>query len=200
MLLFEYFWRFGFVSRYKVQPFFYAELGGPSKEIPDFLVELTDGQVHVVEVKSGKFVTAEILGNFKIHRSFMKEFGISHHLWTDTDPRNLTNKLNRQTWHSVRHVDRGLCFELDSLARARLQELVDSGATYLGELMKPDLFGWDQLMAAITLRIFDLNITEKIHENTPIFRSLPSDFYAHFFEEKHVAEGWWNSLPSRRVE
>jgi len=195
MLLFEHLWRVGYVVRYKPQPLNLLTIGGPDA-IPDFLVELSTDELHIVEVKSGRFVTESVLNRFEMHRSFLKDVGIAHHLWTDTDPRNRTNKLNRETWHAVRHVYRGRSFELDASTRARLEVYRATGIQRLGELMGANLFSWDQLVAAIHQRILHIDITRAINENTKVLPTISVSYYQYLFKDGDASASWWDSLPS----
>ncbi len=159
MLLFEQLWREGYVSRYKAQPFTLEEIGGPVKRVPDFLVELFDGRVYVVQIKAERFCTDAVKNILDVDRVFLLEHGLEQLLWTDKSVLSNALKTNMLRLDlAARHPpERSV---LDDMRRSAQQ------AKTLGDLQPK--FDWEEIMAAIaTQRIFVSHL-EAYHEETPL--------------------------------
>lgn len=184
LLLLEHLWRMKHVTRWKSQPFNLADLGGP-RAVPDILVELPDRGMHVIQVRAKRFLTEEVQHKYAIEREFLEARGFHYHVWTNHDV------LSSRTSHTVAELDRGRMF------RAPQQTIEDIGqasrsATQLGDLV--DQFGWDDTLSAAALLAFHLDITEPLHDQSPILRN-PSPFhYRHLFESRDAAQAWWEAL------
>lgn len=188
LYLLQHLQRNGLALRVKAQPFFLHELGGPQKRVPDILVELDfDPPLHIIQCKSTRFITAEVQQKFDEEKEFLEQRGFKFHCWTDRD------KLSPLTSQSVRLLDRGL---LLPITHARLSEIERAAAqaTLLGELI--EMFGWDDCLAAASNAVFYINVTEKIHEQTPLLPNFPRQKYELLFEHRPVPGGFWNSLTS----
>lgn len=165
MLLFEQLWREGYVTRFKTQPFILTELDGPAGRVPDFLVELFDGRVYVVQIKAERFCTDPVKKELDIDRTFLLEKGFEFLLWTDKSV--LTHEfktnmlsLDKAAQHPpAQHV-------LDDL------ELSAQTAKTLGDLQSK--FGWEEIMAAIAYQKIFVSHLESYHEETPF--SLTASF------------------------
>lgn len=178
--------RNGLALRVKAQAFCLEEIGGPRGRVPDILVELDiDPPLHIIQCKSKRFITPEVQQKFDEEKEFLEPRGFKFHCWTDRD------KLSNPTSQSLRLLDRGLQLPL---THARLLEIESaaSQATHLGDLL--DQFGWDDVIAAAANGAVHFNITEKIHEQTPLLPRFPRKKYELLFEHRAVPRGFWNAL------
>lgn len=184
LLLFEHLWRERLVSRWKSQPFDLDELGGPAA-VPDALVELDDGELHVIQVRAKRFLTPEVQNKYDLEREFLEPRGYHYHVWTNHDV------LSSNTSHTVAQLDRGRMFRapahtIEAIRQAALN------ATQLGVLL--DRFGWDDALSAAALLAFYIDITEPVHENSAILRNHSPARYRHLFKSRDAAHAWWNAL------
>lgn len=165
MLLFEQLWREGYVCRYKSQPFTLEEIGGPAKRTPDFLVELFDGRVYVVQVKAERFCTDPVKTILDIDRVFLEAHGFRHLLWTDKAV--LTNALKT----NMLRLDLGARHPPERKVLNDIHQLAQKCKT-LGDLLME--FDWESLMAAIASQKISVSHLESYHEETPF--SLAGSF------------------------
>ena len=182
----NHFLRNGLALRVKSQALSLDEIGGPKGRVPDILVELDiDPPLHIIQCKSKRFITPEVQQKFDEEKAFLEPRGFKFHCWTDRD------KLSRPTSQSIRFLARGL---LLPITHSRLSEIESaaSRASQLGELT--DQFGWDEAIAAAANGAFYFNITEKIHEQTPLLSRFPRQNYELFFKQRSVRHGFWNAL------
>lgn len=159
MLLFEQLWREGYVSRYKTQPFMLEEIGGPAKRVPDFLVELFDGRIYVVQIKAERFCTDPVKTTLDIDRVFLIDHGFEHLLWTDKSVLSYGLKTNMLRLDlAARHPPEKQI--LDDMQMAAQQ------AKTLGDLQPK--FDWEEIMAAIATQKIYVPHSESYHEKTPL--------------------------------
>ena len=189
LLMLEHFWRINFVRRFKFQPFCLNELNFASRAVPDILVELSDGSLHVIQIKSAKYLTSDVLRELSDIGKIISAHGFSYHTWTDRD------KLNRDTWHNARNIGRGCAFTVSVQERTLLREAVKRGPITLKSLVTSTDFSQDQVFAGLAEAIIHIDITRKIDENSQIHASLPESYYSFLFEKRHGDGGWWHNLP-----
>ena len=187
LLLLRHLQLFGVVKRFKSQPFSLEELGGPKDRIPDVLVELEGGSrtLHIVQIKSKRFISEEVQQRFDVEREFLESKGFGYHLWTDHD------RLSRHTSHSVRMLDRGFRHRVSTEVANRIHAAAQDATTLEPLLLE---FGWDDTISAASLGVFHLHILEKIHENSPVYLHFPHHLYADLFARRNVAQDWWEGL------
>lgn len=186
LMFFKFLQRFGFIKRFKEQPFAMEELNGPAKRVPDLLVELAhDGSLHVVQCKAKRYMTEEVLARFEQEREFLEPLGFQFHVWTDRD------KLAHPTSEAVRMIDRGFCFPPDISVLREIEARAASVRT-INPLLRE--FGWDDVLAAAAKGVFFINVLEKIHEDTAINRHFSAEHYRPLFENRPVPRNWWDSL------
>ena len=195
-MILEHLWRLGMVKRYKPQPFLLEILGGPSKSVPDFLVELADGRPVVAEVKAYKFLSPNAIEKLDRNKEFLASHGLPQVLWTDRDPASRLNKLNAVTSHTIRHITRGRAFDLGHAKFEEIRALAARPGTTLGDLTAPELFSWDEITCAISNNCITVNIEKALNEKSQIFTNLSHSNYSHFFIPGDVARGWWDQLPN----
>lgn len=187
LMLLRHLQRFGAVKRFKAQPFALEEIGGPQKRIPDLLIEIegTTTDLHVVQVKSARFISADVQDRLDQERDFLEAKGFGYHVWTDRD------RLSRTTFQTVRMLDRGFRHRAAADVVASIGAAAKE-ATTLSPLVQN--FGWDDAISAAALGSFHINALEKLHENSPIHLHFPTTVYAHLFARRNAAEGWWERL------
>lgn len=186
LLLCKHLHQHGFVLRFKAQAFALEEIGGPRGRIPDLLVELdSEPSLHVVQCKAKRFISPEVQERYDEEKAVLESRGFQFHSWTDRD------KLANPTSQSTRLLDRGL---QNPLTHARLSEIENKSkqAMWLGELLEQ--FGWDDTIAAAAYGAFFINVTEKIHEKSPILNQFPREKYQLLFAYRPVPRGFWESL------
>jgi hypothetical protein len=123
------------IARWKSQPFqWQIEEGGPLRT-PDFLVELMppESTKIIVQVKTSKFLTADIQADFEKERILANRFGVQHVVWTDKQPlgvkaRNLFFRLRRarHDLYSQPDLD-ALVSEVTSIGNCTALRLVERG-------------------------------------------------------------------------
>lgn len=189
--LLEYLWRCRLVKRFKSQAFDLGELGGPSGHVIDLLVELWDESVHVIQVKSKRFITPEVQSVLDIEKEFLEPRGFNFHVWTNRD------RVGSPTNHSINQMDRGFRFPAEASVLDLIGQRVREGASTLHPLLQE--FGWDDVMSAAAHLKFHINITKEIHENAPVYQNLPTDYYSFLFKGGHESRSWWDSLSPARA-
>jgi hypothetical protein len=185
--LLEHLWRCRFVRRFKEQAFDLYELGGPRDHVIDILVELFNGEVHVLQIKAKRFLTIEVQAVLDIEKEFVESKGMHFHLWTNCD------WLGSPISHSVNHIDRGYRFPAERQQRELIGQRVSDGAATLGPLL--DEFGWDDVMSAAAHLHFFIAITKEINEYSPVKKTLSPNFYSFLFKSRDASASWWDSLP-----
>jgi hypothetical protein len=194
-ILFRYWKRLGIVRRYKPQPFNVNDLSPGINAVPDFLVELTDRRIFVIEVKARRFLSPDVLASLEVIQDALCEQGLPYRVWTDKDPEGKTNKLNRAVWGNARVILRGFAIPLEAGSKAEIPELIAKGDCVVGDLLAADACGWDQLISALARGVFFINIQDEINENSKVHASIPTSQWKHFFEEGDAFETWWGGLP-----
>lgn len=186
ILLLEYFWRLGIVRRFKSQPFYLLEVGGPEKSVPDLLVELADATLIVIAVKAKRFISVEVQEKFDRERELLEPLGFDYLVWTDRDI------LSSPTSHTVRHIDAGYRFRPIEDRLNAIAKKANSGAQLLGELLEE--FGWDDVASAISqLKIF-VNVLKEVNEQTNLLPSFPANEYSRLFKGGAAPTSWFESL------
>jgi hypothetical protein len=180
--------RCGFVRRFKVQPFELSEIGGPKRAVPDLFVELASGQVHVVEVKSARYLTRAVEQTLEERREALESAGLDLVLWTDQ------TALHRPTWHSTRHLARGLALPASDDVEIEIRRLLANGPLNFGELERSLRCGWDRLTAAAARCQFHLSLLETIDEHALVTREFSKQQYANLFAQGDAVSDWWTSL------
>lgn len=188
-LILEQLWVEGYVRRWKPQPLNLVELGGPDI-IPDFLVELVDRTLHVIEVKAKRFVTSEVDDRFALEEAFLKPKGFGFLLWTNADV------LSSSTSHTVAEIERGRRFPAPPEVVSEIGQKAASLQT-VGELL--DLYSWDDVLSAVAQQAFHIDITKAIHEETPILRNHSSSCYGRLFARRDAPASWWDSLATSKT-
>lgn len=158
MLLLELLWLEGYVVRYKTQPFFLHEIGGPALRVPDFLVELADGRVIVIQVKAERYLTDLVKANLEIERLFLLDHGFTFLLWTDK------NVLTRSLYINLLQLDKEWRHPTDiQVLRDIQQEALNFSK--LGDLL--ERFSWEEVIGAIASQKIFVSHMGRYDEETP---------------------------------
>ncbi|NCT98310.1 MAG: hypothetical protein GXD23_13150 [Comamonadaceae bacterium] len=184
MLLLESLWAIDVVKRWKSQPLDLTEIGGP-RTVPDLLIELRSGSLHVVECKAKRFLTEEVKAAFELDEEFLKERGIAHHVWTNRDV--LTADLS----YLVSELLRG---RISPAPKALQLEIAQAAATAecIGELA--ERFGWDDTISTAAHGHFHFNLLESLDEQTRISLHPAKDYESRLFARRHADASWWGKL------
>lgn len=184
---FEYFLKLGVITNWKLQPYYWF-----GKRVPDALLRLAgDGKLAIAQVKSAKYLTADVQAAFDQEAAEARGYGMSHLVWTDQKP--LTSGM-RDTLLQLRRarnvpVDPA-CYEafLDFVRQ-------EKEVTAL-QIAKA---GHHPSMIPVAVRNIDLfiDITEKINERTIVSSHQKFDGRRLLLGFGFDAKAWWNSLPPR---
>lgn len=185
LLLLRHLQSIGIVRRFKPQPFYLEELGGPARQIPDVLAELHDESLHVIECKSKRFMTDEVKEHFGLERDCLINLGFDFHVWTDRD------KVGQPIASAVRMLDRGFIHPPPPDVVSRIRARVGA-VTALGDLLND--FGPDDVIGAAAVCAIHFDIRSALHEESAITLHASSEYQKYFFESRHVPDGWWESL------
>jgi len=188
-LILEQLWAEGLVRRWKAQPFNLKEIGGPDA-VPDLLAELESRALHVIQVKAKRFLTEEVTARFDLQRAFLEPKGFTFHIWTNADI------LSSQTSHTVNELERGRRYPASPEMIATIKAAAEKACT-VGDLLAQ--FGWDDVLSAAAQLAFHFNITQPIHESTPLLRHHSSSHYAHLFTRGSATANWWETLAPSKV-
>lgn len=190
-LVLEHLGRVGCIRRYKPQAFDMALLDGRAKSVPDFLVEDSNGEAVVIEIKTYRYLSPQVLQGLQQNEDVLKRAGIRPLLWTDVDPDQRWNKLTRDTIHTIRHVTRGLGIQLTDTQHQQIRSSVFEDTTF-GSLLKS--FSWDELTACIAATHLHIDIRGPLNEETRVLKNHPNVVNHHFLGTGDAATKWWDSL------
>lgn len=198
-LLLTHLTRLGLVTRFKFQPFNLADYGG-TKGFPDLLVELQDGELVVVEVKSSKYVTAEFLETYREHEVLLERMGLPSVLWADAKAHSAQPVLSRSTRNNLSELDRCKGVHLDHPLLDQMRRSTAAGPISLAALLDESEAHWDQAMSALAANHLSTNIEEPIHETSNIYAPASSHSYKHYFSQRTDSESWWRHLQNCIVD
>lgn len=179
----------GIVKRFKAQPFSLDEIGGPRGRIPDLLVELITGDLDVVQCKSHRFITPEVMATFDQERSCLNDLGFGFHVWTNRD------KVGQPISSNMRDHDRAFNHPPDPVVVEQVRARVSTGST-LQDLLRD--FSRDDVIGAAALCSVHFDIRRQINENTIASLHPPEDYADYFFARRDVSKRWWGSLENRQ--
>lgn len=192
-ILLRYLKNIGIVKRYKLQPFNLNEICPGLDATPDFLVELRDGRIYILEIKARRFINADVLNKIETVRAALLEHKLQYLLWTDRDPYGITNKIHRSIWNNTREIFRGWAIPMDQETEEKIREKVIDPNCSIGDIDK--LVGWDMTIAALARGLFFINLEETINEKSTVQATFPAEVGEHFFATRSNSKTWWDSLP-----
>lgn len=194
-LLLSHLTRVGLVRRFKFQPFNFADYGGP-KGFPDILVELTNEELVVVEVKSAKYVTAEFLASLRERDALLKTMGLGSRLWSDGVAAHATPALSLCVKNNLLEINRCKDIPISREFLEALKQATHKGPISLAAVLDATGAHWEQLMSAIATNHISIDFQKKLHETSLIDTPATEHTYEHLLSQGPGSAGWWRSLPN----
>jgi hypothetical protein len=185
LMLIKHLWRNDMIKRAKVQPFSLDELDGRARRVPDFLVELSNGDLVVIQVKAARFITSEVQEQFDQEREFLEYRGFRYCVWTDK------TCLGHPVSETVRAIDRGTLLPIAQVALEKVRDHALAHHT-LGDLLNE--FGWDTTAAALAQGAAFINILEKLNETSTLNSNFSSNLYGGLFSNWNATVDFWDTL------
>jgi hypothetical protein len=190
MYVLEYFKLRGVVLRWKWQPFTWHLPDGSTSK-PDFVAELFDRLLLVIQVKAEKFRTPVVQARFDVERQAAAAAGVRHLIWTDKHPLTAGAKSVFFRIRGARNTPH------QPEDRAALVDAVRKhGRTTAGELAAA---GYDPALIPAAVRNGDvfISLEEPIYEQTVVSSTPLVDGRGFLLGSGFDAQSWWNSLPRR---
>lgn len=188
LLVLQYLFVLGLVRRFKAQPFLTNAEAFGAEICPDFLVELPDGRLLVIEIKAERFITHALKQIFDRNNRNFQTFGISYLVWSDKHP------LNHAVRHHAIQMQR---FAGEDIPRAEVESLV----AFVNERRTAtirDIYeaGFDLgcLYAAAKEGKLFPPLCEAFSPETKVASWQQEDYEAIFLDCKRSSNDWWNSL------
>lgn len=188
LLALQYLHTLGLIARFKAQPFVTTEEEFGAQIFPDFLVQLPDGRLLVIEIKTERFITHALKLVFDRNIERFSNVGMTYLVWSDKQP------LNHAMRHHLIQMQR-FCgediprTEIDGLTKlvsqrraVKLSEIYDAGFD-LGCIYAA---AWEGKVFASWSEAF--SSTSKI---TP-WRT--ENLESTFLDGKRSSNEWWDSL------
>lgn len=181
------------VKRFKEQAFALNEAEHGLRAVPDFLVELTDGSLHCLELKSARFMTEKVLSKLAEVKRVCEVAGIHYHIHTDSD------LLCANTQRNLRRLQ-GTSGEMISVEQLNLLNAFFKGHTS-GTVT--ELVGLGADPKAILNRTYFAQLTfdlkDKFDENTIIYANASCAWVKQLFNVGTTIEDWYANLRVARV-
>jgi hypothetical protein len=188
LLALEYLKRTGHVERFKEHAFATTvdDLGWEVR--PDHFALGGNKALYVIEVKTARFVTAEIQMKLDANRTAFRKFGMKYLVWTDRHP------LTRPVRHN-----------LINMRRAATEDVTDGEIGGLVELTRSE---GEIPLGAVVDRGFDINcvfsawwqgkvflpLTRDVTASTLVSDRPVENYPAIFLDEKPIVDDWWETL------
>lgn len=188
LLVLQYLFILGLIKRFKAQPFKTVSEEFGAEICPDFLVELPDGRLLVVEIKAERFITYALKQLFDRNHERFASFGMTYLVWSDQRP--LNHDVRHHAIQMLRFSGEGIPrTEIDGLATfvterrtATLSEIYEAGYD-LGCLYAA---AWEGKLFAPMCEAFSLQ--------TKVTPWQQDDLQATFLDCKRSSNEWWDSL------
>lgn len=184
--------RLGVVLRWKPQAFTWLPDRALAPRIPDFLVELADRRLLIVQGKSRKYMTQQVLDDFQAEADTALRADMLHRVWTEGDPITPAVRTNamllrgaRNTPHEPQQLEL-LVTSFRDRSQATLSQLI-------GEGREPAL-----VLLAVSRGALHFDYTKTIDETTRFASTPVIDGRSFLLERGFDAQGWWHSLPARQ--
>jgi len=188
LLVLQYLCVLGLIRRFKAQPFETVEAEFGAEITPDFLVELLDGRLLVVEIKSERFITHALKQIFDRNHERFATFGMTYLVWTDKKP------LNHAIRHHVIQMQR---FSGEDIPRTEIDALAGfvtvRRSVSLSEIYEAGFDLGCLYAAAWEGKVF-APWCEEFHPETKVTPWQQEDLEATFLDCKRSSNEWWDSL------
>ena len=188
--LLEWLRNLGLVKRFKYQPFKLDEQLHGVKATPDFLFEDSNGNHHVLEVKSVAFLTADEQEQQDKVKRASQQARLGFIFWTDQWP------LSRSVFNIMSHMRRAHNLGItDSEIEGLIQAIRDQPRT-LKELRSPPFKVSSDFVFATAYRGKAFwNIFQEIEDHTYVYEHPQRDLLEPLFKGWCRAELVWSALP-----
>jgi hypothetical protein len=177
----------GIVRRFKPQPFKLTEIEHGLRAIPDFIFEMDDGKQFVVEVKTKRFMTEDVLRKCRAVERVINASGMKYLLWTDAWP------LNRDLWHILRHIRRAGMSAVPRNEIDRLVQVVGENGKTVAELRTSGYFSITIHAAAWEARV-GFDILSPWSDSTVVSREMAKFQFFRTLTTAVDSHSVWNSL------
>lgn len=188
LLILQYLFTLGLIKRFKSQPFETVDAEFGAEICPDFLVELTDGRLLVVEIKTERFITHALKQLFDRNHERFSTFGMTYLVWSDKQP------LNHAVRHHAIQMQR---FSGEDIAHREIEGLVafvtERRAVTLSEIYEAG-FDLGCLYAAAWEGKLFAPWREAFRSETKVTTWQQEDLEATFLDCKRSSNEWWDSL------
>lgn len=188
LLLLLYFQQLGLIKRFKSQPFITAVQEFGSEICPDFLVELPDQRLLVLEIKTERFVTYALKQLFDSNSRRFESFGMTYLVWTDLNP------LTHAVRHHALQMRRSAGDEIPREEIDGLTNMVSSRRTVSFREVFEAGFDLSCLYAAVWEGRVFIPLTKNLERETLITSWREENFEALFLDCKRSSYEWWDSL------
>lgn len=185
----------GTIKRIKSQPFSWLLPRTSHPRTPDFLIELRDGRLVIIEVKAERYVTREREARFEDERRNAATGDVDFLVWTDrsflTAPiRNLFTRLRGS--RALQYNDG----EVESVAQALLSV---GGQTTIGQLstsgIEPAL-----VCRAIRSGHAFVSLYEDLHVDSLTSIHPITDERRFLFDRGYHSSNWWSAMQDRQAQ
>ena len=188
LVVLEYLFALGLVKRFKAQPFMTTKEEFVAEIFPDFLVELPDGRLLVVEIKTERFITHALKQIFDRNNESFNTFGMTYLVWTDKKPLN----------HAVRHHAIAMRrFSGEDIPRSEVENLAgfvtERRSATLQEIYEAGFDMGCLYVSAKEGKLFP-PMCEPFYPQTKVTSWRQDDFEAIFLDCKRSSNEWWDSL------
>lgn len=185
----EYLQLAGVVSRWKCQPFEWQPVANGRRKVPDFLVELADKQLVIIQVKAERFRTPDVQEVFDSESAIAQNSGIFHLVWTDKAP---LDQKARNLFFKIR-MARAVQFEAKELSDT-VEFVQKLGKTTVADLVAA---GHGPHLVPVAVRRAELfvDLRERLDERSVVSATPITDGRGYLLQSGFDAQSWWNGLP-----
>ncbi|EPD37954.1 hypothetical protein HMPREF9701_04024 [Delftia acidovorans CCUG 274B] len=178
----------GQVRRFKLEPFQLRPMVDGVDAVPDMLVELKNGELIVIENKSARFLTAQVLQHCREVEAIISEARMRYALWTDVWP------LGRTTHRLMRTLRRCGHSAASPEQICELHRQIKNRVVTLGELRKYGVF-IDAVLHEVWHGRATCHLTEELSDSLEIGTDIRLLNYEPMLTAPVCAHDWWFNLP-----
>lgn len=179
----------GFVTRFKLEPFSLTKQEHGLDATPDILLQTSDGESYVVEVKSSRFLTPEKIEKCRQVEIALAGTGLKYLLWTDTSP------LPPAIWRMMREMRRlGFSSVLPEAINQIVQAVAVAPKT-VAQLRSQGIYR-DAILAAVWHGFVHINFTESFHDKSVISNDVSTRKFQRYLTATIETYTWWSNLKS----
>lgn len=188
LLALEYFHTLGLVRRFKEQPFKTTSDEFGAEICPDFLVELPDEHLLVLEIKTERFITHALQQKLDRNRAKFAEFGLRYLVWSDKHP------LNHATRHHLIQLRKFAGENIPSEETTGLARFVGEKRAVSFEEIYQAGFDLGCFYAAASQGKIFAPLSEPFSPSTKVTAWRQENLESIFLDCKRSSNEWWSSL------